>query len=184
MANIPEPGNEIDFSTLKSFSYEIGPIRPPSEGGSFSLLLRVTGNCPWSRCTFCYGRFYHREKFRLRPVEEVKADIDAVKGIADELAAISWKLGHGGDLLKGRRQTVLHQVVQLASLLGGDTLGLLDGLLQIFELFGGHGHSPSSGYFKGYSPATFGYSPTISRATDRTLSASSFILDRVGKLKR
>ncbi len=98
MTDQPETGNDIDFSKLKSYSYEIGPIRPPSEGGSFSLLLRVTGNCPWSRCTFCYGRFYGREKFRLRPVEEVKADIDAVKGIADELTAISWKLGHAGKL--------------------------------------------------------------------------------------
>jgi radical SAM superfamily enzyme YgiQ (UPF0313 family) len=101
MANNPGTGNPdktIDFSKLKSFSYEIGPIRPPSEGGSFSLLLRVTGNCPWSRCTFCYGRFYNREKFRLRSIEDVKADIDVVKGIADELAAISLRLGYGGNL--------------------------------------------------------------------------------------
>ena len=27
----------IDITKLKSLSYEIGPIRPPSEGGSFSL---------------------------------------------------------------------------------------------------------------------------------------------------
>ncbi len=91
-------GEEIDFSRLRSFSYEMGPIRPPSEGGSFSLLLRVTENCPWSRCTFCYGRFYNREKFRLRSVDNVKADIDAVKGIADELTALSWKLGFAGDI--------------------------------------------------------------------------------------
>ncbi len=92
------PEGTADFSKLRSFSYEMGPIRPPSEGGSFSLLLRVTENCPWSRCTFCYGRFYNREKFRIRSVEEVKLDIDAVKGIADELASISRKMGYGGDL--------------------------------------------------------------------------------------
>jgi radical SAM superfamily enzyme YgiQ (UPF0313 family) len=91
-------GNEVDFSKLRSFSYEMGPIRPPSEGGSFSLLLRVTENCPWSRCTFCYGRFYNREKFRIRSVGEVKEDIEAVKGIADELASISRQMGFGGDL--------------------------------------------------------------------------------------
>ncbi|MBN2239055.1 MAG: radical SAM protein [Dehalococcoidales bacterium] len=98
MADIPDSRNEVDFTRLHSFSYEIGPIRPPSEGGSFSLLLRVTGNCPWSRCTFCYGRFYGREKFRLRTVDEVKADIDAVRGIADELTSISRQLGYDGDL--------------------------------------------------------------------------------------
>lgn len=96
--NAGNNGSEVDFSKLKSFSYEMGPIRPPSEGGSFSLLLRVTENCPWSRCTFCYGRFYGREKFRLRSVGDVKRDIDAVKGIADELRAVSEKMGYGGDL--------------------------------------------------------------------------------------
>jgi radical SAM superfamily enzyme YgiQ (UPF0313 family) len=31
--------------------FEQGPIRPPSEAAS--LLIRVTRNCPWNRCTFC-----------------------------------------------------------------------------------------------------------------------------------
>ncbi len=31
--------------------FEQGPIRPPSEAGS--LLIRITRNCPWNRCTFC-----------------------------------------------------------------------------------------------------------------------------------
>jgi len=112
MTNIPQADNAgyaVDFSKLKSYSYEIGPIRPPSEGGSLSLLLRVTENCPWSRCTFCYGRFYNREKFRLRPVDEVKADIDTVKAISDEIKTLSWKLGFAGriELLGSVLQGVL-----------------------------------------------------------------------------
>ena len=90
--------NPDALTRLKSFSFEIGPIRPPSEGGSFSLLLRVTRNCPWSRCTFCYGRFYHRNPFELRTVAEVKADIDTVKAISDEINALSWKLGFNGKI--------------------------------------------------------------------------------------
>jgi len=31
---------------LKRYSFDIGMYRPPSEGGSFSLLLRFTRNCP------------------------------------------------------------------------------------------------------------------------------------------
>jgi radical SAM superfamily enzyme YgiQ (UPF0313 family) len=54
--------------------FEQGPIRPPSE--AYSLLIRVTRNCPWNRCTFC--SVYKREKFSLRPVEHVIADIDAI----------------------------------------------------------------------------------------------------------
>ncbi|HEY48709.1 MAG TPA: radical SAM protein [Dehalococcoidia bacterium] len=88
----------IDAGKLNSYSFEVGPIRPPSEGGSHSLLLRVTRNCPWSRCRFCYGMIYNREKFELRSVEDVKKDIDTVRAMADEIKAISWKLGYGGEV--------------------------------------------------------------------------------------
>jgi radical SAM superfamily enzyme YgiQ (UPF0313 family) len=54
--------------------FEQGPIRPPSE--AYSLLVRVTRNCPWNQCTFC--PVYKRTKFSRRPVEHVKKDIDAV----------------------------------------------------------------------------------------------------------
>jgi uncharacterized protein (TIGR00369 family) len=54
--------------------FEQGPIRPPSE--AHSLLIRVTRNCPWNRCTFC--PVYKGARFSLRPVEHVKKDIDSV----------------------------------------------------------------------------------------------------------
>lgn len=56
------------------YGFEQGPIRPPSE--AYSLLIRVTRNCPWNRCTFC--PVYKGARFSLRPVEHVKQDIDAV----------------------------------------------------------------------------------------------------------
>jgi len=54
--------------------FEQGPIRPPSEAGS--LLIRVSRNCPWNRCTFC--PVYKRRNFSLRPVEDVLEDINRV----------------------------------------------------------------------------------------------------------
>lgn len=54
--------------------FEQGPIRPPSEASS--LLIRVTRNCPWNRCRFC--PVYKGEKFSIRPIDHVLADIDAV----------------------------------------------------------------------------------------------------------
>ncbi len=72
-------------------SFELGPIRPPSE--AYSLLLRVTRNCPWNRCKFCH--VYKGQKFELRPVEEIKQDILAVKAIQDRLKETSWKSGYG-----------------------------------------------------------------------------------------
>ena len=96
ISGVGDTGYVVDLTKLNTYSFEIGPIRPPSEGGSFSLLLRVTKNCPWSRCAFCYGRFYNRERFELRSVDEVKADIDSVKAISDEIKALSWRLGFAG----------------------------------------------------------------------------------------
>jgi len=60
--------------TDKYYCFEQCPIRPPSE--SQSLLLRVTRNCPWNRCTFC--PVYKGTRFSVRPVEYVKKDIDSV----------------------------------------------------------------------------------------------------------
>ncbi len=54
--------------------FEQGPIRPPSEARS--LLIRITRNCPWNRCTFC--TIYKREKFSVRPVADVIRDIETV----------------------------------------------------------------------------------------------------------
>lgn len=61
--------------------FEQGPIRPPSEAAS--LLLRVTRNCPWNRCTFC--SVYKKQKFSLRPVADVIADIDTIHRFTTEL---------------------------------------------------------------------------------------------------
>lgn len=55
--------------------FEQGPIRPPSESGS--LLIRVTRNCPWNRCTFC--GLYKGERFSQRPLTHVLRDIDTVR---------------------------------------------------------------------------------------------------------
>ncbi len=49
-------------------------IRPPSEANSF--LLPVTIGCSHNDCTFCCT--YTRVKFRIRPTEDVKRDIDRV----------------------------------------------------------------------------------------------------------
>ena len=73
-------------------SFELGPIRPPSE--AYSLLIRATRNCPWNRCKFCST--YKEKKFQLRPVEEIKQDIKAAKAIQDKIKELSWKSGYGG----------------------------------------------------------------------------------------
>ncbi|MDZ7833945.1 MAG: hypothetical protein U5L07_19560 [Desulfobacterales bacterium] len=78
------------------YHFETGLYRPPSEGGSNSLLVRFTRNCPWNRCTFC--AMYKTEKFALRSLEAIKSDIDAMAAICDELGAISAKSGSSGGI--------------------------------------------------------------------------------------
>jgi radical SAM superfamily enzyme YgiQ (UPF0313 family) len=85
--NLPE------LEKLKEYSFQIGPIRPPSEGASHSLLIRTTCNCPWSLCKFCYGTFYNRERFQLRSLEEIKKDIDTAKTISQQIKVMAKRLG-------------------------------------------------------------------------------------------
>jgi hypothetical protein len=80
--------------TQEDLHFEQGPIRPPNEAQS--LLLRFTRNCPWNQCEFC--PVYKGRKFSLRSVEEIKSDIQTARAIADEITAVSWKLGYGGNV--------------------------------------------------------------------------------------
>ena len=54
--------------------YERMIIRPPSEANSF--LLPVTTGCSHNKCTFCGT--YLGVKFRIRPLKDIKQDIDRV----------------------------------------------------------------------------------------------------------
>ena len=83
---------------IAELSFSVGGYRPPSEGGSASLLLRITENCPWNRCTFC--EMYKGQPFVYRSVEEIKADIDTVRAISEELTAVSRGIGQGGQITR------------------------------------------------------------------------------------
>ena len=84
----------IDAKKLADYSFELGPIRPPSE--AYSLLIRAPRNCPWNRCQFC--PVYKGQKFELRPAEDVVKDIESAKAIADEIKELAWKMGYGDQL--------------------------------------------------------------------------------------
>ena len=60
-----------------------GPIyRPPSEADS--LLIQATVGCPHNKCTFCMV-YKKGPPFKVRPVEEIKADIDEAGRIYGDL---------------------------------------------------------------------------------------------------
>ncbi|MCX8204845.1 MAG: radical SAM protein [Candidatus Nezhaarchaeota archaeon] len=89
---------QSSLNLLKNIRFEVGPIRPPSEGGACSLLLRFTRSCPWSKCTFCYGLPYNRQPFQIRPLDEITADIDSVELGLMELRYLSRELGFNGEV--------------------------------------------------------------------------------------
>jgi hypothetical protein len=70
--------------------FEQGPIRPPSEANS--LLIRVTRNCPWNRCTFC--PVYKGSRFSLRPVDHVIKDIDLLSRLIAIMKEAGEKTGY------------------------------------------------------------------------------------------
>ena len=51
--------------------YDMPLYRPPSE--AYSLIFQVTLGCSHNRCAFC--NMYRQKKFRIRPWEELRADI-------------------------------------------------------------------------------------------------------------
>jgi len=118
------------------YSFEVGMFRPPSEGGSYSLLMRFTRNCPWNKCTFC--GMYKNEKFSLRTAEEIKADIDSIAAICEELRNISRSLGFAGEINRDVAIAMIekeptfntdHNFVMLYNwlMVGGKTAFLQDG---------------------------------------------------------
>lgn len=83
--------------------FEQGPIRPPSE--AFSLLVRLTRNCPWNRCTFC--PVYKGQVFSLRHVDNVKRDIDMVHRYVE---ALQQTTGQNGTIDRKQLRTIAASV--------------------------------------------------------------------------
>lgn len=97
--------------TIDRYRFETGVYRPPSEGGSASLLVRFTRNCPWNHCAFC--SMYKTEKFQLRTVEEITADIDAMAALAGDMQALSARADVPGRITRDGVLALLEKVPEL-----------------------------------------------------------------------
>ena len=112
------------------WTFEQGPIRPPSEAGS--LLLRFTRNCPWNKCGFC--TVYKSRQFSRRSLAEIREDIDAVRHIIEDLqtsTAASQNPGEGSQQAFNRvftdpRYNSCYRQVALWALHGRGTVFIQD----------------------------------------------------------
>jgi radical SAM superfamily enzyme YgiQ (UPF0313 family) len=96
---------------IERYAFETGVYRPPSEGGKNSLLVRFTRNCPWNRCGFC--AMYKAERFEIRPLEEIKTDIDAMAAVCADLRRESERLGYGGQIAQAAAVELISRVPEL-----------------------------------------------------------------------
>jgi radical SAM superfamily enzyme YgiQ (UPF0313 family) len=56
------------------FTYNEPLFRPPAEAGS--AIIQATLGCSWNRCAFC--EMYTSKKFKIRKIEELKPEIQAL----------------------------------------------------------------------------------------------------------
>lgn len=106
--------------TNNNYHFETGMYRPPSEGGSASLLVRFTRNCPWNYCTFC--AMYKTEKFQLRSLEEIKTDINGMAALANDIKSESIRQGRNGQITREVIQALITRSPELYSHQGADML--------------------------------------------------------------
>ena len=70
------------------------------------MLIRATRNCSWNKCKFC--PIYKGQKFELRPVAEIKKDIETARVIYDRIKEISLKAGFGDNGVREAAAAVLN----------------------------------------------------------------------------
>lgn len=63
--------NYIDYESM----YTLPLYRPPSE--AYSLIIQATYGCSHNKCSFC--TMYKTKKYVVKPIDEIKNDIDAFR---------------------------------------------------------------------------------------------------------
>jgi radical SAM superfamily enzyme YgiQ (UPF0313 family) len=65
-------------------NYDEPLFRPPSE--DYSLIIQVSLGCAWNKCAFC--EMYSDKQFRVRPEEDIFAEIDSLASHSDQIRKV------------------------------------------------------------------------------------------------
>jgi radical SAM superfamily enzyme YgiQ (UPF0313 family) len=94
--------------------YEDPVFRPPSEAES--LILQVTVGCSWNRCTYC--GMYRLKRYRVRPVDELLAE---VREVAPLVSGVRRVFLADGDALSAPTEVLEAVLVEVRAALPGVT---------------------------------------------------------------
>ena len=85
----------------------IEPVfRPPSEAQS--LILQVTNGCSWNRCTFCDMYTEPQKRFKPKPIEEIRKELQQIASMGISLRRVF--LADGDAMALSYRR--LHEIMQ------------------------------------------------------------------------
>ena len=91
----------------------IQPVfRPPAEADS--LILQVTTGCSWNKCSFCEMYQQPQQKYRMKPIEDVRSDIELAASLQAAYGPIRRIFLADGDAmgLPTKRLTAILEVIQ------------------------------------------------------------------------
>jgi len=94
--------------------YEEPVFRPPSEAQS--LILQLTVGCSWNRCTYC--GMYRMKRYRVRPLDEVLAEVREVAPLAPDVRRVFLA---DGDALAAPPEVLEAVLVEIRTRLPGVT---------------------------------------------------------------
>ncbi|TDJ42683.1 MAG: radical SAM protein [Gammaproteobacteria bacterium] len=82
--------------------------RPPSE--AHSLILQVTNGCSWNKCTFCEMYTQPQKAFRLKPQEEIEAELAIIASSGSPVRRIFLADGDAMTLSFRRLRLILESI--------------------------------------------------------------------------
>lgn len=87
-------------------AYDQPLFRPPSE--AYSLILQVTLGCSWNQCAFC--EMYTSKKFKIKPFEQVRHEIESLKPYRNEIKKVFLSDGNAMILSGQKLLNILEEI--------------------------------------------------------------------------